>query len=145
MLEDRLRECEASKALLRTSIRLSDWVFADPLGSVYKPASLSQAFRRSARAQGLKGVTYHSLRHIHATVLFKNGEHPKIVSDRLGHSSIALTIDTYSHTVPGLSAAAATAFEVSYSAALSEAINSGGPFSSDTNEVRIPEHTEAGD
>ena len=85
------------------------------------------------------------MRHIHATVLFKNGEHPKIVSDRLGHSSIALTIDTYSHTVPGLSAAAATAFEVSYSAALSEAINSGGPFSSDTNEVRIPEHTEAGD
>ena len=43
-----------------------------------------------------------------ATLMLKNGEHPKIVSERLGHSTIGVTVDTYSHLVPGLQEASAS-------------------------------------
>lgn len=49
----------------------------------------------------------HDLRHIHATMLLKAGVHPKIVQERLGQSSIATTLDIYSHTIPGWQKAAA--------------------------------------
>jgi integrase len=47
-------------------------------------------------------VRFHDLRHSHATLLLQQGEHPKIVSERLGHSSIAITMDTYSHVMPNM-------------------------------------------
>ncbi len=47
-------------------------------------------------------VRFHDLRHTHATQLLKQGVHPKIVSERLGHSNIAITLDTYSHVLPGM-------------------------------------------
>jgi integrase len=49
----------------------------------------------------------HDLRHIHATMLLKAGTHPRIVQERLGHASITITLDTYSHVLPGLQEAAA--------------------------------------
>ena len=54
---------------------------------------------------------FHDLRHTHATLMLWQGIHPKIVSERLGHSSIAITLDTYSHVMPGLQEAAAQRFE----------------------------------
>lgn len=50
---------------------------------------------------------FDDLRHAHVTLLLRQGVHPKIMSERLGHASIAITLDTYSHIVPGLQAAAA--------------------------------------
>jgi len=47
-------------------------------------------------------VTFHGLRHCHATHLLAQNTHPKIVSDRLGHATIAITLDTYSHVLPGM-------------------------------------------
>jgi len=44
----------------------------------------------------------HDLRHTHATQLLRAGVHPKIVSERLGHAGIAITLDTYSHMLPGM-------------------------------------------
>jgi integrase len=44
----------------------------------------------------------YDLRHSHATLLLANGEHPKVVSERLGHASVTLTLDTYSHVLPGM-------------------------------------------
>jgi len=49
----------------------------------------------------------HDARHIHASLLLKQGVHPKVVQERLGHSSISITLDTYSHVTPGLQKAAA--------------------------------------
>jgi integrase len=56
-------------------------------------------------------VRFHDLRHTCATLLLPKGVHPKIVSEMLGHSSIAITLDIYSHVIPGLGDAAAEAME----------------------------------
>ncbi|MBO6209774.1 MAG: tyrosine-type recombinase/integrase [Schwartzia sp.] len=52
---------------------------------------------------GIKtSVRFHDLRHTHATWLLEDGFHPKVVSERLGHSSIRITLDTYSHVIKGI-------------------------------------------
>ena len=53
----------------------------------------------------------HDLRHTHATLMLKQGVNPKIVSERLGHASVVITLDTYSHVLPGLQEDAALKFE----------------------------------
>ena len=55
-------------------------------------------------------ISLHGLRHTHATLLMGAGQHPKVVSDRLGHSRVALTMDRYQHVSPEMQAAAARAF-----------------------------------
>jgi integrase len=59
----------------------------------------------------LPDVGFHGLRHTCATLLLTKGVHPKIVSELLGHSSIAITLDNYSHVIPGLGDAAVSAME----------------------------------
>jgi integrase len=76
-------------------------------GSLREPDSFSQSFQIFLRKSGLPQVRFHDLRHTHATQLLRQGVHPKVVAERLGHSSITLTLDTYSHVVPGLQEAAA--------------------------------------
>ena len=56
-------------------------------------------------------MSLHDLRHSHATMLLQAGVHPKVVSDRLGHSSVRITLDTYSHYVGGLQETAALKFD----------------------------------
>jgi len=63
------------------------------------------------RRAGLLDIRFHDLRHMCATLLLTKGVHPKIVSEMLGHSSIAITLDTYSHVIPGLGDGAARAME----------------------------------
>jgi integrase len=63
------------------------------------------------RRAGLPDIRFHDLRHTCATLLLTMSVHPKIVSEMLGHSSIAITLDTYSHVIPGLGEAAANAIE----------------------------------
>ena len=60
---------------------------------------------------GQRHVRLHDLRHTHATLLLKQGAHPKIVQERLGHASIKMTLDVYSHVLPGLQEAAMLRFE----------------------------------
>ncbi len=54
---------------------------------------------------------FHDLRHTHATLLLRQGVHPKIVSERLGHSNIGITLDTYSHILPGMQESAMVDFD----------------------------------
>ena len=60
---------------------------------------------------GLKHFRLHDGRHTHASLMLKQGAHPKIVQERLGHASIQITLDTYSHVAPGLQEAAADRFD----------------------------------
>ncbi len=60
---------------------------------------------------GLPSVRFHDLRHTYATPLLTKGVHPKIVSEMLGHSSVSITLDVYSHVIPGLGDVATSAME----------------------------------
>ena len=62
---------------------------------------------------------FHDLRHTHATQLLRQGVHPKIVSERLGHSNIGITLDTYSHVLPGMQEDAIAAFNADFVSNLS--------------------------
>ena len=89
----------------------SNLVFAQYDGSPLDPSTVSHTFNRIARKAGLPQMRFHDTRHAHASLMLRNGVHPKIVSERLGHSTIAVTIDLYSHVTPGLQEAAALRFE----------------------------------
>ena len=69
----------------------------------------------AVEATGFTDFTFHSLRHSHAAVLIALGEHPKVISSRLGHSSISVTMDTYGHLFDGLDARAADRLDEAYS------------------------------
>jgi len=82
----------------------SGLVFTTAIGTPL--ANLRRAWVNIVKAAGVGHVRFHDLRHAHATMLLTQGVHPKIVSERLGHSAIAITLDTYSHVLPSLQAEA---------------------------------------
>lgn len=67
--------------------------------------------KATAQRAGVPKIRFHDLRHTHATILLRQGIHPKVVSERLGHASVALTLDTYSHVLPDTQREAVTALE----------------------------------
>ncbi len=66
------------------------------------PDRISHLFRVTVEAAGLPKIRLHDLRHTAASLALAMGIHPKVVSERLGHSSVAITLDIYSHLTPGL-------------------------------------------
>ncbi|MAH21373.1 MAG: hypothetical protein CMO12_01000 [Thaumarchaeota archaeon] len=103
------------------SVRDSDLVFSNPpieesdrTWTPFKPSSLSQAFTRACQSLSLEGISMKSLRHTHASTMLEANVHPKVVQERLGHSTITTTLDTYSHVTQGLQEAAAKAFDDAY-------------------------------
>jgi len=97
-----------------------DLVVAGPDGRVVIPDHLTKFFGRRVRALGMR-LRFHDLRHTHATQLLRQGVHPKIVSERLGHSTVAITLDTYSHVLPGMGEDAARLIDASLRTALEAA------------------------
>jgi len=85
-------------------------VFARSDGSRLRPQTFGQAFKSLAGRAGTP-IRLHELRHTHGTLLIKGGVHPKVASSRLGHSSVAITLDLYSHILPGMDKEAADQFE----------------------------------
>jgi len=79
----------------------------DELSGLNVPGSLTARFRKFIKSRKFKRVTFHDLRHTHATHLLGQNIHPKVVSERLGHSTIALTMNTYSHVMPTMQEEAA--------------------------------------
>jgi len=60
-----------------------------------------EAKQKGEQPQTLPHIRLHDLRHTHATLLLANGENPKVVSERLGHASVAFTLTVYAHVLPG--------------------------------------------
>ncbi len=92
--EDRLR--------LGSAYADSDLVITPSDGQAWPPNSFSSAFQSFIRRSDLPRLRFHDLRHCHATQLLRAGIHPKVVSERLGHSKIGVTLDIYSHVMPGM-------------------------------------------
>jgi integrase len=83
------------------------FVVAQPDGSPYDPHSISKEWWLRVIKSALPRVRFHDLRHAHASHMLAAGVHPKIASERLGHSRVGITLDLYSHVVEGLQADAA--------------------------------------
>jgi integrase len=77
-------------------------IFTNRGGDPLHPNLVSRTFGKLVREVGLPTIRLHGLRHTHATLSLQAGVHVKIVSERLGHSSVVITLDTYSHAIPGL-------------------------------------------
>lgn len=99
-------------------ITLEGILFADAAGRPLDPDSVSGAFERLIRDSELPRIRLHDLRHTAATLMLAGGANPKVVSERLGHSSIQITLDLYAHVLPGQDDAAADALAAAVDAGL---------------------------
>lgn len=78
------------------------YIFATATGLPLYSSGVRDRFRAAMCSAGVPAIRFHDLRHTAATLLLSAGTHPKVVSEMLGHSSIAITLDRYSHFVPAL-------------------------------------------
>jgi integrase len=81
---------------------LDDLVFADRKGKPLDPCVLTHNFSRIIERVGLEHVRFHDLRHTFASIMLMRGAKPKVISEALGHASVAFTMDTYSHILSGM-------------------------------------------
>lgn len=110
---DQLRRHRASQNEVRLALGPAwadnDLVFPGPFGEPYPARDLSRHFARLVRTAGLEPLRFHDLRHTAATLMLRSGIGPKTVSDRLGHATVAFTLDTYAHVLPDVQKDAAEA------------------------------------
>src|SRR5579872_5094559 len=88
-----------------------DLIFPGIAGKPFEASGVNKRLDAALSEAGLPRIRVHDLRHTAASLLLARGVHPKIVQEMLGHSTITLTLDTYSHVTPGLHAAAAAEME----------------------------------
>ncbi len=108
---------------LGRSLKDEDLIFSDPQGQPLRPNTITRAWTMLSTRAGVKVIRLHDARHTHASLLLKQGVHPKIVQERLGHASIQITLDTYSHVAPGLQEAAANQFDKIISPSYNNKVN----------------------
>jgi integrase len=111
VLADHKERQQAIRTMLGETLGKDDLVFSTPQGSPLRPNTITRAWTVLAAKAGIKPIRLHDARHTHASLMLKQGVHPKIVQERLGHATIAMTLDIYSHVAPGLQEAAARGFD----------------------------------
>jgi integrase len=86
----------------RRIVKDSEYVFPSTTGTPTNSSNLMyRSFKPTLERAGLPRIRFHDLRHTCATIRFMKGQHPKRVQELLGHASIAMTMDIYSHVIPG--------------------------------------------
>lgn len=115
LLEEHKEKREIERAILGIPLQDEDLVFSTLEGKPLRPNTVSRAWNILATRCGLKVIRLHDARHTHASLMLRQGIHPKIVQERLGHSSIQITLDIYSHVMPGIQEAAAARFDEIFS------------------------------
>jgi integrase len=120
--ELRAHRLQQAQELLRIGVRGTDdgFVVAKADGNPVHPMTLTQEWRRLVRKSGLAITRLHDLRHAHATHLLASGVHPKVASERLGHSRVGITLDLYSHASQGMQEEAAARVDAALQAALNK-------------------------
>lgn len=111
LLKEHLRQQDKDKMKCGPDYHNLGLVCATSTGDSIKPTYLRTVFNRTIKKSGVKKISFHGLRHTHATLLLRDGVHPKVVQERLGHRSIQTTLDTYSHIIPGIQEIAATSIQ----------------------------------
>jgi integrase len=87
---------------LGKELALDDLVFTSYQGEPLNPSVVTHNFHKLANQVGLGGVRFHDLRHTFASLMLLRGAKPKVISEALGHSSVAFTMDCYSHIIEGM-------------------------------------------
>jgi integrase len=96
------------KRMLKEGLAGVSWVFPTPSGVPWRRSHFHfHQFKPLLKRADLPDIRFHDLRHTSATLLLSQGVHPKVVQERLGHSQISVTLDTYSHMLPTLQVEAA--------------------------------------
>ncbi len=106
LVKHREQQCEAGFSVENEAL-----VFTSTKGTPVNTSRLRLAFKAFLKRTGLPDIRFQDLRHTYATLLLSKGIHPKIVSEQLGHANIGITLDTYSHVLPGMGDAAAGAMD----------------------------------
>ena len=111
-----LREHKAYQDLVRAAAgsawQDNDLVFTTSIGTPIDARNLLREFKRVLAIAGLQPLRFHDLRHTHATLLLLANVHPKVVSERLGHSDVRITLQLYSHVIPTLQKEAARTIDL---------------------------------
>lgn len=95
-------EHDNRKKILGETYNPHNLVFCNSKGNIMAPSEITRALKKSIEAAGLPDIRFHDLRHSHATILLEENVHPKIVSERLGHSRFNVTMDIYSHVTQSM-------------------------------------------
>jgi len=111
VLKEHYEKQKLERVMLGIKLKGEDLVFSTYEGKPLRPNTITRAWNTAAQNAGVKIIRLHDARHCHASLMLKAGIHPKIVQERLGHSTIAMTLDTYSHVTQGLQQAAAESFD----------------------------------
>lgn len=123
-MTDELKAHRARQAqeLLKLGVRLSgdSFVVAQADASPLKPTSITHEWVRLLGQTSLPRIRFHDLRHAHATHMLASGVHPKIASERLGHSKVGITLDLYSHVLPNMQADAVAQVDDALRAAINK-------------------------
>jgi len=103
---------QAARQLEEQTQADQDWVetglvFTAENGAALDPESVSRYWRQAVKQSMLPQIRLHDLRHTHATLALQASIHPKVVSERLGHATVSITLDTYSHAIPAMQEEAA--------------------------------------
>lgn len=124
LMVDALRSHKAAQAQERLMLGLgrdkNGYVFAALDGGPIRPRNFSKEFSRIVERAGVRRVSLHSLRHTHASQLLRDGVHVKVVSERLGHSTVSITLDVYAHTIPNMQADAAARIDAALAGVLDD-------------------------
>ncbi len=107
-LREHRRAQQTERRALGPTYQDDDFVFCREDGTPIWPRSLSRAFARHLASARLPKIRLHDLRHTHATLALQAGVHPKVVQERLGHATISITLDVYSHAIPAMHEEAAS-------------------------------------
>lgn len=95
-------ESESLSLHLGRLLKPDDLVFSNDEGKPIDPYVLSHNFARIVKKAGLKNMRFHDLRHTFASLMLLRGAKPKVISEALGHASVAFTMDVYSHIIEGM-------------------------------------------
>jgi integrase len=116
LLQEHRDKQEAQRAMLGIPLKDDDLIFSDLEGKPLLPDTVSHVWAKLVKRAGLEDIRFHDARHTHASLMLKQGAHPKVVQERLGHATISTTLDLYSYVAPGLQEAAAARFDEAFTA-----------------------------
>ncbi|MFC2064284.1 tyrosine-type recombinase/integrase [Chloroflexota bacterium] len=106
-LREHLDYIQQERIIARDRWQEYDLMFPSSHGTPMDPSNMYKEFKETLKLADLPDIRFHDLRHTAATLMLQQGTHPKIVQERLGHSDISLTLNTYSHVLPSMQEEAA--------------------------------------